>query len=392
MFRRRSTYKIIRDVLYILPSLFTGLGDLIAGSLLAIIASLLAQDPFLLLLYPQLLSFRGSVSGVLMGRHSTSLHLGTIKPNLFKDNTEEYYTLLFTVFILFIIGSLLMSILTEIWLILIYKNYSITILTLFLFMQSVAFIAALIAIPIKIFINNFSFKMGYDPDVISYPAASTIGDLSTTLTYIILVFLLLKYNLYSIFIVIVLISIIFPFIFIKKVNYKMFKKEFSESIASLVITSFIVGVTGNVFRNMQEFLKKNIVTYIIYPAFITLAGDAGSIIGSKATTRLSLGGFRKGFWDFYLTETSIILLGSLTVLLIITGYAYILTFTSLTLIILIIIAGLITISIISLYSLLTAYLTFTKGLDPDHFVNPLTSVSADMFATIVLASTILLTL
>jgi len=52
--------------------------------------------------------------------------------------------------------------------------------------------------------------------------------------------------------------------------------------------------------------------------------------------------------------------------------------------ILIILSGIVSFIILASFSLGMAYITYLKGLDPDHFINPLTSVLADMISTIIL--------
>jgi len=373
----------IKSFISTVPSLSTAFIDLIPGSLLISITPFFTKYPFLLLIYPQLLSFRGSISGIIVGRYATSLHLGIIKPSL-RNNTSTYYTLIFTSFILVILGSLLVSILTMAWLYFFYKSISASFPLLFSFVISVVFLSTILSLPINLLIGNFSFSKGYDPDIIAYPVASTIGDIAITVSFIIFTLITFIPDLEILLLTGIVFSLLTPLTIYKKVNMSIFRKEFTESILSILIVSFIVGITGNLFRNIESFLNDNPITYVVYPSILTLSGDSASIVGSKASTRLALGSIQNYLKSFYLRELAILLLGGSIVLVGLIIYSAIITGTLGIITLIIFLAGLLSISILSLLSTYTAYLTYYRGLDPDHFINPISSVTADMIATLML--------
>jgi mgtE-like transporter len=374
----------IKELISTIPSLSTAFIDLIPGSLLVLVSPLFVKHPFLLLIYPQLLSFRGSISGIIVGRYATSLHLGIVKPSL-RNNTPTYYTIVFTSFILVIVGSLFVCILTMAWLYLIYGVALISFSFLFSFIISIVFLSTILSLPINLLIGNSSFSRGYDPDIIAYPVASTIGDITITASFILFTIIAFLPDLKILLYLGILFSFLTPILLYNKVNMSLFRREFSESILSIIIVSFIVGVTGNLFRGIESYLHDNTLIYVIYPSFLTLSGDSASIIGSKTSTKLALGEINDYIRSFYFRELSIILLGGSIILIGLIIYSAIVTsmFGLITLGILL--AGVISISLLSLLSIFTAYLTYYKGLDPDHFINPISSVTADMVATLILS-------
>jgi len=383
MFKSFIKYDI-REFISTFSSLSTAFIDLIPGTLLLLISDLFIKYPYLLLIYPQVLSFRGSVAGILVGRYSTSLHLGVIKPYL-RGNTKEFYTLIFSYFILLITGSLLITIFTSIWLILIYHNIPISIYNLFSIILGITFSATIFTLPISINMGNYTFKRGLDPDIILYPFSSTIGDLIITVFFI--TYLRLYYYIHGFNIVLYLIiflSILIPILISPLIDLKLFIKEFIESIAAITLASVIVGLTGNIFRHMEDLLSKNPLIYIVYPSLLTLAGDSASIVGSRTSTRLSLGGLDKELWASYITESSNVLTVVALILIGISLYSSLVTHIINIVNILIILSGIVSFIILASFSLGTAYITYLKGLDPDHFINPLTSVLADMISTIIL--------
>lgn len=377
----------VRSFLSILPSLSTSFMDLIPGTLLVVMSPFFMKYPYLLLIYPQLLSFRGSTLGIVVGRHATSLHLGTIKPSL-RNNTTTFYTLIFTSFILLIVGSFFVSFFSYIWLYFLYHS-TISFFFIFPYIVSIVFISKLVSLPINLSIINFSFSKGLDPDVVAYPFSSTIGDIAITIVFILITATYYNYDAIFIIYIGLLSALLMPLILYKLVDKELFKKEFAESILSMFLVSIIVGFTGNIFKGLEDFLENNPLTYVIYPSFLTLSGDAASIVGSKTSTRLALGGIEKSFSRIYPKEIFDVLMGGLVILSGMVIYSALVTNIVNIFSLLIIVAGLISIAILSLFSLLIGLLTYERGLDPDHFINPLSSVTADMVATLILALVIL---
>jgi cation transporter-like permease len=64
---------------------FFGLGGLFAGFILASYLGVFKLAPWTIALYPALVSAKGVTGGLLSGRLSTALHLGTMRPSFFAN-------------------------------------------------------------------------------------------------------------------------------------------------------------------------------------------------------------------------------------------------------------------------------------------------------------------
>ncbi|HDM92189.1 MAG TPA: hypothetical protein ENG69_02205, partial [Candidatus Korarchaeota archaeon] len=81
-----------------------GLGDLLAGGVIASQIDFLRAIPWAVAVYPGMLSARGAVNGVLSGRLSTGLNIGSMEPSL-RSNTEEFWSTISAAFTLTLLAS-----------------------------------------------------------------------------------------------------------------------------------------------------------------------------------------------------------------------------------------------------------------------------------------------
>lgn len=84
------------------------LGGLAAGVFIASWFSVLSSTPWSLFIYRRILCIRGAIGGLFSGRLSTALHLGTIRPSIFK-NTWDARSLLHAIITLTFISSAVMG-------------------------------------------------------------------------------------------------------------------------------------------------------------------------------------------------------------------------------------------------------------------------------------------
>ncbi|RJS88199.1 hypothetical protein CW705_09400, partial [Candidatus Bathyarchaeota archaeon] len=81
------------------------LGGLLAGSIFLLFSNMFSVAPWLIMIYPSIISMRGVIGGFFSGRLSTALHLGTIRPTLL-NNTRDFKILIFSVIILTVLSSI----------------------------------------------------------------------------------------------------------------------------------------------------------------------------------------------------------------------------------------------------------------------------------------------
>ncbi len=156
--------------------IFCGLGGIVAGSTLGVMADILQNIPGLIVVIPAIIALRGNISTAFGSRLGSAYHLGIIDAeNMWNDELKQN-----------IIGSLVLSFLISI--IIGILAYATTILffdihpdplKLISIVLLAGVISAIILTLMTIVIIFIVFKRGYDPDNITGPALATFGDIVT---------------------------------------------------------------------------------------------------------------------------------------------------------------------------------------------------------------------
>ncbi|HIH98205.1 MAG TPA: divalent cation transporter [Thermoplasmata archaeon] len=155
-----------------------GLGEIFAGSIFGSMHSFMESIPSLIVLIPPIIGLRGNINATLGSRLTSAAHMGLIDfKTLGNDELKEN-----------IKSSLILSFLMSV-----FAGVLAHSTTLMLGLQS-AGILKLVGIALlagttsgvllaflTLFIVSFSFKRGWDPDNITGPALSTLGDIFTML-------------------------------------------------------------------------------------------------------------------------------------------------------------------------------------------------------------------
>jgi mgtE-like transporter len=154
---------------------------LLAGLLIAYQLDIFTRTPWALALYPTLITTR-VISGLLSGRLSTALHLGTIHTR-FSNNTKSFYRLIEAVIVLTLVTSLAVSAISFV------VGYFLWGITFTDFSAIILVMVSTLAIGltftfVTIKVAFISFKRGLDPDIVVYPIISTAASIFITLCYI----------------------------------------------------------------------------------------------------------------------------------------------------------------------------------------------------------------
>ncbi len=365
----------------------TGLIDLFPGYALGIFSGLLSTIPVLLFIYPQLLSLRGTIGGIFSGRLSTALHLGEMKPGLI-GNTPEFYTLLSVVSTLYLIASLVVSGFTAFFSLVFFSLPTSTVFNLVMHVLATFSLTQLSTIPVVIAVSKISYRRGWDPDIITYPFTSSFGDLFITIYFLGVGVLIYFSGLIELPIILSIPLFILPFMMMRLgLEHDLYIKEMRESIVSLVLSGFIVVGTGYLLKSLERYIVNRPYIYFIYPALLTTIGDVGSIVGSSATTGLNMSGDPL----HELRPITYLIILSIMIPVLFMLYTYLgglLVGGSLGVdweeVLKVGLAGLVATLMISGLSIMISFITFRRSLDPDHFVIPIESTSADLFTTLVL--------
>jgi mgtE-like transporter len=364
-------------------------GGILAGFIVASQFSVFQLVPWALALYPVILSARGVISGIFSGRLSTALHLGTIDSRL-RGNTDEFYLLIKSIIVLTLETSLIMSFFSAVigftfWGITIFDTINILIVV-----SSTMFLGLINSI-ITILFATLSFRKGLDTDVVLYPIMSTVADITMTLFYVLILSLFLLFGFAGKIIVISLVMFLVALasvFFFRYYRNKFFAKTIKESILTLLLVAVIVNITGTILRDIDKIVGGRKEVYTVYPALIDTVGDVGSVIGATATTKFALGLFAPSFrsilghakrilatWFASVFMFGIYAVISLVAEGLLTVNAFVAFFS------LLFTVNVIAVSIITIISFTTGYLTYKRGLDPDNFVIPIESSLADSITT-----------
>ena len=156
--------------------IFCGLGGIVAGSTLGVMADILQNIPGLIVVIPAIIALRGNISTAFGSRLGSAYHLGIIDAeNMWNNELKQN-----------VIGSLVLSFLIST--IIGILAYGTTILffdvhpdplKLISIVLLAGVISAIILTLMTIVIIFIVFKRGYDPDNITGPALATFGDIVT---------------------------------------------------------------------------------------------------------------------------------------------------------------------------------------------------------------------
>ena len=371
------------------------IAGLIAGFLIAYQLNVFRLAPWAFALYPALISIR-IINGLLSGRLSTALHLGTIYPR-FSGNTKSFHELIHSVIVLTLVTSLTVSLIS------LFFGYLLLGIPLADFPAILSVMVSTLAIGllfslVTIEVAFVSFKRGLDPDIVVYPIISTAAIIFITLCYIgvlnLFFFLpffgrlaILSIGLTHVFLVLYLIS--------QDKHEPEFLKTIRESLIMLMFVAVILTLTGTIFKGISNFAESRKEVYTIYPALINLVSSVGSVVGSTANTKLALGLLTPSFssiknhtknitsaWTASLLISTILALISLAI-----NRVFQLS-SVLNFMMIIWLSNIIAVIGIVLLSYGIAILTFRRGLNPDNFVIPIET----SLATIVTSSALLLAL
>ena len=382
---RESLERLWRTVKNSSISLPFGVLDVAAGFLVTNILYLLSENPILLTIYPMLLTGRGIINGILSGNISTLLHTGVVKPSI-RGNTGEFYNLLSSIFLLSIFTGIYIGFLAVIPnTIFGYVNIRGLILGV-----STAFHTVLISVyinmPITLYLASKSFKSALDPDIIVYPIMSTLADLLLSLIYVsVSLFVYYIYLLQPTLIFILSIVIGLPsLIHLYRYGLGIFGRDLiRESIVVILVLVGLSTLTGGILSGLMDRIIENPLILIIYPAFATLMGDIGAIIGSIATTRIQIGDIEPRLGEVYRLFPEIAGVEAVALIMITVSniLAYTLARPGLDRFIITLsgfyIANIMLLPILILLSISSAFITFRRGLNPDNFVIPVETTIMD---------------
>lgn len=363
-----------------------GLGDLLAGGVLAANLDVVRSIPWAIAVYPGILSARGAVNGMLVGRLSTGLNLGRVRPS-FRNNTEDFWATISAAHALTFVAATSLTLLLG-SMISLSGGYDLhqTMADLLIVITATMGGAQLIMTPLSSLASFTFFKLDLDPDYVTYPFTSTLGDFVKSAVYVgvLKIFLTGGLGRIALLTLISVYAILTIALILSQRKTSAFWRILREASIAILLVSLIVTVTGDLLSRVEREAGENKSIYMAYPALLTMVGDFGSVVGSVATTQLALGIVRPGVsivsdifpetagaWTAWFAASQLIT----TISAASGGGRFIWLATVLG------VSGILATLLMMSIALVVAILTFRMGLDPDNFVNPIESSLADAVTT-----------
>jgi len=267
------------SILVLLVSLLT---SVLAGSFLGVSNEILLLLPGLIILIPGSIDLRGSLFSALGSRLSSALHLGSIEHfsfhnNIVKKNISASLTLSVTT-------SSILGILA--W----FFSFGLGLETMsiwgFIFVSVIGgIISGLILMCITFAIAFKSFKKGWDPDNVTSPIISSIGD------FITIPVLIMSANYVRAISIIILLVTISNF-FLMLCKRQRHKSIVVQSLFPLLVGGILSSVSGIFLESNITHLVTLPGLLILIPAFIGQNGNIGNIFSSRIATKMHLGEIR----------------------------------------------------------------------------------------------------
>ena len=150
---------------------------------------------------------------------------------------------------------------------------------------------------------------------------------------------------------------------------------------------------GTILQGNQNIIINIPILLISFPVINSVGGNIGSILGARLASGLHIGNIRLDIKDKNMHQNFVtsLLLGLITYAILAILIYYLALFSNISMdvglvefIFILLAVGLILICIVSIVSIITAFLSFKRGLDPDDFVAPIVTTISDTIGIILL--------
>ena len=365
--------------------------SLFAGGLVSLFTPRFQAAPWILALFPPILTIRGDICGIFSGNLTTMLHLGLIRPQI-RGNTDIYRRLISAVFVLTFIDTLAMGGISFV-LNLLFNRASLAQFYIFACVPTVSCIMAVaVSIPLTSLIAIAAYRRGLDPDILVYPILASVNDIVVTASFVAAASLVIVggaavYALGVIFLAFLLLSVLLAW---RNLGVEFFSKTLREGMAVVTLSSLFGSVNGFFLSGLARSLMLYPGLVILYPALTSMLGSIGSIMGSITTTSLALGYVSSFGGEVRSGLKTIIQVEAVAALMhIVLGVvAYVMVepaFSGASLPFLVgvaLVSNLSSFLVVSVFALVVAFFAFKRGLNPDNVVIPAITSTSDTTATL----------
>jgi len=370
----RTALRVIVPVLY-LCLIF----DVFAGFFLGInFEKMFENYSYLLIVLPGLMGLRGNVFGAMASRLSTAFYLGSSEANIRDRHVLSNF--FFSVWLATMPASILLLLAFFK-----YRDLDSTIIATGITISSSVISAIFLSLSTALAVI-FAFRRAIDPDSISGPFITSVADLVTIPSLVLLIFLFeikIGWVLALISAIVLAVSIILSLA--EKKNWRIYK----ESLAIVCSLALIQSITGNILDEFSEIIYLSFFVSFAYPSILDQLGNYGSIVVARTSTRLHLGeieGFdlRKAMEDIkYLLFTAPFVYPFISIIPLVMAYTYFGTISLNAFAFLIFFLSFLSmVFLVLLLSFCIGVLLHKLKVDPDNGGIPLVTTITDVFGTL----------
>jgi len=373
-------------------------GDLLTGIAMGIFTSNLKMLPALIILIPAAIGMRGNIFASLGSRLGTYLHTGQITPDFKKSrilnqNVSSSATLtLITSIYLGILAALVASII----------GLEADVIDMLLISTAAGFLSAVIMLIFTVVIAFLSYRRGWDPDNMTAPLITLVGDMLTLpFLFVSLIFVLgITYEIKMMFlaVIVILTLITIPYSLSEK-SKPYYSSILRESLPVLLVCGFLGIFSGAILGGRIEGLIAVPSILIMLPAFLEDGGAIGGILAARLSSSLHLGsietkgGIPKNVLKMFVTMH---ILG-IIIFTMVGSFAYIIAkflgISSLPLhltIAVALLAGEMLIVVVNLIAYYISIISFKRGVDPDNVTIPTITSTIDLIGTACLIAVLII--
>ncbi|MGD2249225.1 MAG: magnesium transporter [Candidatus Methanofastidiosia archaeon] len=367
----------------IISLILASLGSLLGGIYLGSFSDMFALLPGLVIMVPPAIGMRGNIFACLGSRISTALHMGEIshleRSPVISGNIAA--SIFLTLIVSFFLGVL--SRVTAF----LCGFTSISVVDLVVVSVMGGLISSVFILVVTLLVAFQSFSRGWDPDNVTAPLITSVGDLITLpCLFLAVKFLVWKNGLFGIIVALCVMCGVYMVGKKPKIPFNIVKDSF---FILMVSASLSIGSGLLINYRISQFIAMSGL-FILLPPFLEGGGALGGILSSRLSTSLHLG-MIESTWkptQEALEDFLVVTLLGITLFPSIGGLAYIagvilgLQFPPLSHVLkACFYAGLLIAVVVNFLSYYAAVVSTKFGLDPDSVVIPMISGFMDFLGT-----------
>ncbi len=365
------------------------LAGLFAGIFLAKSEEMLLLLPGLIMLVPAAIGMRGNIFSSLGSRLSSALHLGTVEKFSVKNSIVKNN--IYAALLISVIFSTLLAFVARV-IMLAFGIQSISVLELIVISFLGGILAGVVLLFFTFLITFLSHSRGWDPDNVTAPIITALGDMFTIPALIIASIFVLAFPSLVFFAgSLILLLCVMSIVAVIKTKKTALKSIIIQSSPVLIAGIVLDAFAGLILQSNINSLVLFPVAIFLVPGFLEQGGNIGNILASRLSTKLHLGliqpfvklekGTKIEIINTYIFAFILFpLLGALTfyaaMLMGIGGLSLALVLAA------VIVAGIVLVTVVIALAFFASVLSFRFNLDPDNTTLPLIASTADLVGVI----------